>query len=209
MTEFFNDLIGQLSTLQDTYIYLALLIIAYLENVFPPIPGDLMIVFGGYLIGLGIIDFPNALLYSTVGSFLGFIHIYGVGRWLGDSILSEHRLKFLPKDKIREVSSSFGSYGYWLIIGNRFLAGTRAIISLFAGVAKLDILKTAIFSIISALLWNILMLYLGSLLGENWRTVTQYLESYAVIVTGIIIVVAGILVIRWYVKRQKENSSES
>ncbi len=202
MTEFFNDLISQLSSLQDTYIYLAIMVVAYLENVFPPIPGDLMIVFAGYLVGMGLIDFPNALLYSTIGSFLGFIHIYGVGRWLGESILSEHKMKFLPKERIREVSKAFGIYGYWLIVGNRFLAGTRAIISLFAGVAKLDLLKTIFFSIISAVLWNSLMIWLGSLLGENWRAVTGYLESYAMIVTGLIVMVAIVFIVRWYLKRK-------
>lgn len=204
MTEFFTDLMNQLSTLNAGYIYLFILIISYLENVFPPIPGDVLIVFAGYLIGLEVINFPEALLYSTIGSILGFIHVYGIGRWLGDSIMSEHRMKFLPKERIREVSRKFGIYGYWLIISNRFLAGTRAVISLFAGIARLSILKTTIFAVISALVWNLILLYLGRLLGENWQTVSSYLESYALIVTSLIVLVITILIIRKIVKRKSE-----
>ena len=206
MTEFFNDLINQLSTLNAGYIYLAIAVISYLENVFPPIPGDILIVFAGYLVGLDLITFQEALLYSTVGSFIGFIHIYGVGRWLGESIMSEHRMKFLPKERIREVSQKFGIYGYWLIISNRFLAGTRAVISLFAGIAKLSLFKTTILCIISALVWNSIMLYLGSLLGENWRHVTTYLENYALIVTGLIIAVVSFFAVRWYIRRKNASA---
>lgn len=203
MTEFFNDLILQLTELKVIYIYGAILLISYLENVVPPIPGDLVIVFAGYLIGLGIIEFPQALIFSTVGSFLGFIHIYGLGRWLGDSIMSEKRLTFLPKEKIKQVGAYFSQYGYSLIFANRFLAGTRAVISLFSGIAKLAIWKTSIAAIVSAVAWNALLLWLGNLLGENWRNVMDYLQSYSIVVSSIIAILVIFFGIRYYKRRKK------
>lgn len=202
MIEFFNDLISQLSELKDTYIYLTLLVVAYLENVFPPIPGDLMVIFAGYLISTGVINFPEALFFSTVGSFLGFIHLYGIGRWLGDSIMSEKKLLFLPKERIRDVNKQFLRFGYWLIIFNRFLAGTRAVISLFAGIGNLFFWKTSAAALLSALAWNALLLFLGKILGNSWRDVLGYLQSYSIIVTSLLALLSVILIIRWYVKKK-------
>lgn len=202
MTEFFNDLIGQLAELKDTYIYLTILVVAYLENVFPPIPGDLLVIFAGYLISTGVISFPEALFFSTVGSFLGFIHLYGIGRWLGDSIMSDKKMMFLPKERIRDVNKQFLRFGYWLIIFNRFLAGTRAVISLFAGIGNLYFWKTSAAALFSALAWNALLLFLGKVLGNSWRDLLGYLQSYSIIVTSLLALLAIILLIRWYMKKK-------
>ncbi len=208
MTEFFNDLIAQLSELKDTYIYLTILVVSYLENIFPPIPGDLLIIFAGYLVGTGVIGFPEALFFSTLGSFLGFIHLYGIGRWLGDSIMSEKKLTFLPKERIRDVNRQFLRFGYWLIIFNRFLAGTRAVISLFAGIGNLYLWKTSLAAILSALAWNALLLFLGKLLGNSWRNVLDYLQSYSLIVTALIVLAGLVFLLRWILKNKnlKKNS---
>ncbi len=192
-----DSFIHTLATLSPALIYCCLFAIAYIENVFPPSPSDVIVVFGGYLVGLGTIDFTIALVLTTVGSITGFLTMYKIGDWFGEAIIEKKKLAFLPIESIHTVERWFRKFGYWIIVANRFLSGTRAVVSFFAGLSKLRIAQTTLLCGISALAWNGLMLYAGSLLGKNWNSIALYLTTYSQIVTGMVI--TGLIV--WGVRR--------
>ena len=179
--------IHTLETLSPTLIYCCLFAIAYIENVFPPSPSDVIVVFGGYLVGLGTIDFTLALVLTTIGSITGFMTMYKVGDWFGEAIIEKKRFTFLPLESIHKVEEWFRKYGYWIIVANRFMSGTRAVVSFFAGLSKLRLVRTTVLCGISALVWNWLMLFAGTLLGKNWNSIALYLSTYSQIITGVII----------------------
>lgn len=164
-----------------------------------------MIVAGGYLVGVGNIDFTTTVLIATIGSTSGFMTMYKIGDWFGLRIIETGKLKFLPLESVHKVESWFRKYGYWLIIGNRFLSGTRAIVGFFAGMAEVKFVPTTILCFISALIWNGILIYAGTLLGENWESIGFYLKTYSQIVTGLIVIglTAGFFV--WYRKKGKRN----
>ncbi len=197
--------IHTLETLSPTLIYCCLFAIAYIENVFPPSPSDVIVVFGGYLVGLGTIDFTMALILTTVGSITGFMTMYKVGDWFGEAIIEKKRFTFLPLESIHKVEEWFRKYGYWIIVANRFMSGTRAVVSFFAGLSKLRLLRTTILCGISALVWNWLMLYAGALLGKNWNSIALYLSTYSQIITGVIIFAFVVWGIRRLYLRNKAN----
>ena len=197
--------IHTLETLSPTLIYCCLFAIAYIENVFPPSPSDVIVVFGGYLVGLGTIDFTMALILTTVGSITGFMTMYKVGDWFGEAIIEKKRFTFLPLESIHKVEEWFRKYGYWIIVANRFMSGTRAVVSFFAGLSKLRLLRTTILCGISALVWNWLMLYAGALLGKNWNSIALYLSTYSQIITGVIIFAFVVWGIRRLYIRNKAN----
>jgi membrane protein DedA with SNARE-associated domain len=182
-----ESFINTLESLSPALIYCSLFAIAYIENIFPPSPSDVVVVFGGYLVGLGTIDFMTALAITTVGSITGFLTMYKVGDWFGESIIEKRKLSFLPLESIHRVEDWFRKYGYWIIVANRFLSGTRAVVSFFAGLSKLELLRTTLLCGVSALVWNWLMIYAGALLGRNWNTVALYLSTYSQIVTGVVL----------------------
>ena len=185
MIEFvFNFLLS----LDLIWIYAVIFLVAYIENLFPPSPSDIMIVAGGYLVGIGKVDFISTLVIATIGSTAGFMTMYKIGDWFGLSIIEKKRLKFLPIERIHKVEHWFRHYGYWLIVINRFLSGTRAIVGFFAGMSEVKFFPTAILCFVSALLWNGILLYLGTLLGENWKAIDSYLSTYSQIVTVIVII---------------------
>lgn len=164
-----------------------------------------MIVAGGYLVGVGNIDFTTTVLIATIGSTSGFMTMYKIGDWFGLRIIETGKLKFLPLESVHKVESWFRKYGYWLIIGNRFLSGTRAIVGFFAGMAEVKFVPTTILCFISALIWNGILIYAGTLLGENWESIGFYLKTYSQIVTGLIVIglIAGFFV--WHRKKGKKN----
>ncbi len=203
-----EDFILQLKSLDPFLIYLAVFSIALIENVFPPSPSDLVIVFAGSLVGIEQVGFAETLFTATLGSAIGFVLMYKIGDWFGDRILEQGKIKFIPLEAVRKVELWFARYGYGIIIANRFLAGTRAVVSFFAGMSRLNLRKTIALSFLSALAWNSILLFGGFYLGQNWRRIGFYLSTYGQIVTGLIILVVLVLVARFLYKKDNGKKSE-
>ena len=194
--------ITYLQSLPPALIYLMVFFIAFAENIFPPSPSDLLIVFGGSLVGIGRVGFVETLLFSTAGSTLGFLAMYKIGDWFGLRILEKGKIKFIPPEAVKKVEGWFSRYGYAIIIANRFLSGTRAVVSFFAGMSELKLVPTVILSCLSALAWNSILVTGGYYLGNNWQRIGFYLSTYSQIVTGVLVIGALILVARYlYSKR--------
>jgi membrane protein DedA with SNARE-associated domain len=197
-----DNFISYLQSLSPALIYAIVFSIAFIENVFPPSPSDSIIVFGGSLVGIGRVGFIETLLWATAGSTVGFVVMYKIGDWFGDRILAQGKIKFIPAESVRKVDAWFRRYGLWLIVANRFLAGTRAVVSFFAGMAQLRLLPTIVLCALSALIWNALLITGGYYLGNNWREIGRYLGTYSEAVTGCIVVVAIFFVARDFYLRK-------
>jgi membrane protein DedA with SNARE-associated domain len=191
-------LVHYLQTLNPFLIYVAVFSIAFIENIFPPFPSDVVVVFAGSLIGIGQVGFAETLLLATVGSTVGFVVMYKIGDWFGDHILEQGKIKFIPVQTVRRVEAWFNRYGYWIIIANRFLAGTRAVVSFFAGMSELNLLRTTILSFLSALAWNAILVGAGWYLGHHWQKIGFYLSTYSQIVTVIVLIVVAIVVVKYF-----------
>ena len=176
--------------------------LAFIENIFPPSPSDVLLVFAGTLIGLGTIDFTSALVVSTLGSTCGFVLAYVIGRYFQQHIVTGRLSRYLPLSAIAQVEKLFRRFGYGVIIANRFLAGTRAIVSFVAGMSQMNLLVTTILCMLSAAAWNAILLYLGMSFGKNWQMVGEYLSIYSTVVT--VIVLAVLAVFGWrYLKNRR------
>jgi membrane protein DedA with SNARE-associated domain len=204
-----EELIRRLSTLNPFWVYFTVSGVAFIENIFPPFPSDVLVVFAGSLVGLGTIDFTLALILTSIGSTLGFVAMYKVGDWFGIKILETGKLRFIPTDKVHKVERWFRKYGYFLIVVNRFLSGTRAIVSFFAGMSELPLMTTTILSFISALIWNFLLLYAGLKLGENWQLIGSYLAGYSRVVTAIVVLIILAVLGRFFYNRSKMHEPDS
>lgn len=201
-----EDLIRHLLALNPTWVYLIVAGFAFLENIFPPLPSDALVLFVGSLVGMGTIDFTVALIATTVGSTLGFVVMYKVGDWFGLRILETGKVPFIPVDKVHRVEGWFRKYGYVLIVVNRFLTGTRAVVSFFAGMSELPLTATTILSFVSALVWNLLLLFAGKELGENWQVIGSYLATYSKVVTLILVLMLVLLVLSYVYTRSKSGN---
>jgi membrane protein DedA with SNARE-associated domain len=184
--------------------------ITFLENVFPPSPSDTILVFCGTLIGLGTVGFMPMLVSATAGSTLGFLVMYWVGQRYGAQLIDSPRFTFIPKDAVDKVETWFKKYGFWIIVANRFLSGTRAVVSAFAGISKLPLGTTTILSAVSAAVWNAILLGAGAALGKNWILMDEYLQLYgkifAVIAAAILILWIGVRV--WQERTKTKNSAK-
>jgi membrane protein DedA with SNARE-associated domain len=152
-------------------IYLYFFLISYIENVFPPIPGDVLVAFAGYLVAESILNFTLVYIVTVIGSVIGFYHVYYLGTKWGVAIYSKSKqhwvLKFLDIKYIEKGRDWMTRFGQGVVIANRFLAGTRSVIALIAGMSHLPKGKTMISSTISSVVWNAVLIGLGWLIHKN------------------------------------------
>lgn len=182
------------------------LFITFLENIFPPSPSDVLLLFIGSLVNTSEqITFLNLSIVSTIGSTLGFLVMYYLGYRFETRIIESNRLKFITPESLQKPTQWFNKYGYFIIIANRFLSGTRAVISFFAGVTKLDFKKTTILSTISAYIWNSILIYLGMIFSNNLEKVKEYISLYGKIVFPILILGIIILIIRYIIAKDTKK----
>ncbi len=204
MEAYTEYLVEWIQTLSPISIYMIFAFIAYLENVVPPIPGDLLVAFGGYLAAEQIIGFTPVLAITTIASVFGFMSMYAVGAYFGDQIETHRRrfwlMKFFDVKYFDKGKRWMDRWGQKVILANRFLAGTRSVISLTAGITKTNLYPTILSSAISSLLWNTILLSMGWLVHENWQIIGHYLNVYGWIILSFIaiLIVARILYKRYY-----------
>ncbi|MGE5399997.1 MAG: DedA family protein [Ignavibacteriales bacterium] len=200
-----EDIITYINGLSPFWVYLTLFVFCFIENVFPPSPSDVVVVFGASLISGGgrEINFIPVLLITSLGSSAGFMLMYYVGMFLGEKIIRSGKLKFISPESISKTDQWFSKYGYKLIILNRFLPGTRSVISFFSGFSELNAKKTFIFATISAFAWNLGLIYLGVVLGNNVNLIDKYLSTYSNIAIFVTLLLILIIIIRYLVKKSK------
>lgn len=199
-----QDIVTYISTLDPSLIYLVLFIFAFIENIFPPSPSDVVLVIGATLIANSPIGFVPILLLTGIGSAAGFIAMYYIGEFLGDKLLRKGKIKFIKKESLEKADLWFNKYGYKIILINRFIPGTRAVISFFCGVHRLKQLPTFIYAAISSLIWNALLIWFGILLGKNISLIDYYLKTYSNIILVITAIVLVYFLFRFW--RRKKSA---
>ncbi len=200
-----EDILSYINTVDTTYIYLILFFFAFIENVFPPSPSDVVIVVGSSLIASTELAFIPILFITSIGSALGFILMYYVGKFFGEKLLRRGKIKFIKHGDILKADRWFRKWGYKLILANRFLPGTRSVISFFAGVHELDVGRTFIFSAISAFVWNAFIIYLGMVVGHNVELIDYYLNTYSYGIIALTVAVIAVILIRIFWRKKKVN----
>ncbi|MCC5914232.1 MAG: DedA family protein [Balneolaceae bacterium] len=207
MEAYLEPFVDWVETLSPLTIYLVLGFIAWLENVFPPIPGDLLVAFGGYLVAIQLIGFMPLLLITTITSVIGFMCMYAVGAYFGEKIAVQRRrfwlMRFIDVKYYDKGRRWMSRWGQGVILANRFLAGTRSVISLTAGVTRTRISYTVLSSAISSILWNAILIGFGWIVAENWQTIGHYLNIYGwFILIVIVLLIAARLLWKWGKKRR-------
>jgi membrane protein DedA with SNARE-associated domain len=208
MLEYVKNL---LDAIDPFWAYVVLTVSAFLENVIPPIPGDTVVVFGAYLVSIDKLGFWGVYASTTLGSVTGFFTMYLLGLKYGRGFIQHRRIRekiFKPQD-IKKVEVWFGRWGYWVIFANRFLSGTRSVISIFAGLFHLHPLPVIALAMLSAMIWNAILILAGMLLGEKWQDIVDIVTRYNQIFIALTVLIFLIVIYRLYKKRSARTYPEN
>lgn len=187
------------------------LIIA-LENIFPPIPSEIVLPFGGFMTTYSNLTVPGVILAATCGSVVGAIILYGVGLLLDVERLEKivdrwgYILK-ISKEDIHKADNWFDRYGIWTVLFCRVIPLLRSLISIPAGMSNMNFVLFLIFTTIGSLVWNIFLVSVGAGLGEAWPLITEYIDIYSKIIYAVIAVLVFAAIIIWYFFRFRRSKS--
>lgn len=186
------------AALTPGWFYTALFFSAYVENIFPPIPGDTVTVFAAYIVGRSQQSFVGVFLATNLGSIAGFMTYYALGRLIHPEYFIRKDYRFLPAASFKAAGDWFQRWGYWIILLNRFLSGIRSVVSIVCGIYRLSCPRVLLLTAIGCTVWNLLLMYAGYMLGSNWRMIEQILQEYSRILFA-----AGIVMgVGWIVRRK-------
>jgi membrane protein DedA with SNARE-associated domain len=159
----------------------------FMENVFPPYPGDAVIFAAGFISGSGRISVPPLVFVSVLGSLASILVVYMIGRRYGRALFERRRLKFLQPERLDRIEGWFQKYGSTLLLASRFLAGTRSPIAFTAGIGGVRIVRMTILSGISVLIWNCLVILSAFYLQSNWERVYDVFTTYNKVILIVIV----------------------
>lgn len=212
MEQLFNEIITNLLPGNNVFLYLFLFFSAVIENLVPPVPGDMILAFGAFLVGTGRLNYALVYLCTTAGSVVGFLLLVLCGRLLEREFFLKRNYRFFSAKSIVATEQWFTKYGYFVILANRFMPGIRSVISLVSGITKLNLVYVFILATVSASIWNLIWIQAGYLLGNNWdrakEKIGAILKTYNMTAAVIIAVIIVLFIFYRIIKARKASREE-
>lgn len=195
----------------EQFGYFGVFFLILIENVFPPIPSEVILLISGFFSSYTSLSVFYMILASTLGSFLGAIILYYIGK-----IFNKERLKkivngrlgkilFLKENDIDKADEWFDNKGNKSVFFCRFVPIVRSLISIPAGMSEMPMGKFIIYTICGSMIWNTVLICLGYRLGSNWEYVLTILDRYQMLVIVILVIIFGYVIIKFYRKKRKSK----
>lgn len=192
----------------EQFGYVGILLMIALENVFPPIPSEVILTFGGFMTTYTKLTVPGVIIAATIGSVVGAVILYGIGRLLDVERLEKivdrwgHILR-VKKEDIRKADAWFDKYGYWTVLFCRMIPLIRSLISIPAGMSNMKFDMFLLFTTIGTLIWNVILVCVGAAVGDSWEKIVAFMDVYSNIAYAVIAVVAIAFLFFFFRKRRK------
>ncbi|MDQ0207624.1 DedA family protein [Alkalicoccobacillus murimartini] len=191
----------------EEFGYFGVFVMIALENLFPPIPSEVILTFGGFMTTTTNLSVTGVIIASTLGSVIGAALLYGVGLLLDVARLEKIIDRFGPilrlkREDLYKADAWFDRYGIWTVFFCRMVPLIRSLISIPAGMSNMPFLLFLLFTTLGTIIWNTILVLLGARLGESWEDVLGYMAVYSD-VAYVAIAVIAIVVVVWYIRRRR------
>ncbi|MDE1726950.1 MAG: DedA family protein [Thaumarchaeota archaeon] len=184
--------------------YMGIFLLMVAESALIPIPSEVIMPFSGYLVSTGKFNVVFVIIAGSIGNLVGGLIAYFVGSYLGRGfILKYGKYVLLKKSHLEFAESYFKKYGDRSTFISRLLPAIRTYVSLPAGVAKMNLKKFAVFTLVGSIIWSTALTYVGIALGEEWNSIRKYSNYFDAIV--VIVIIIAIIV---YWKKKKTTPAD-
>lgn len=193
--------------------YLGITFLIALENVFPPIPSEVILTFGGFMTTFTTMTVQGVILFSTFGSLIGAAILYGVGNLLSmermEKILDGKlgKILHLKKEDVGKAYDWFNSKGKVTVLVCRCIPIVRSLISIPAGMSGMNFGIFFLLTTAGSLVWNTVLVLLGKAASSSWEQIVQKTDTF----THVTIVVLGVLfvlLVFWFYRKKKNNKNK-
>jgi len=183
-------------------------LLMFLENLFPPIPSELIMPLAGFTVAKGQMDFIPVIIAGVVGTILGAFPWYYIGKFISEERLEHLADKYgkwisVTSKDIKKANNWFNEHGGKAVFFCRLVPGVRTLISLPAGINNMPLIPFTLYSTLGTTIWVTFLTFLGYKLGDNYELVDEYLGPVSKIILAIIV----IFFILWVVRKQMRRSS--
>lgn len=163
--------------------YPGIALVMFIENIFPPIPSEVVIPFAGFLVERGEFSMVAVLVSATVGVLIGAVVIYYIGVWADEPVVRGFvrrygKWLFLSEEDIDRAMAFFDRYGEWVVFFGRLIPIIRSLISLPAGMNRMRLPRFLVFTALGSLIWNTVLGVAGYFLGANWERILDITDRY-------------------------------
>ena len=194
----------------EQFGYAGVFVLIMLENVFPPIPSEVILTFGGFMTTASSLTKIGVIAAATAGSVAGAVILYGIGllldvERLGKIVDRWGRVLRLTRDDVHKADAWFDKYGPWTVFFCRLVPLIRSLISLPAGMSNMNFLLFLLLTTLGSLIWNTVLVSLGAAVGDNWERIVEYMDIYSNVAYAIIAVL-GIAAIVWYINFRRKRA---
>ncbi|MEV6276815.1 DedA family protein [Nocardia sp. NPDC051832] len=176
----------------------------FLENLFPPVPSEVVLPLAGFSARLGHFSLVEAVVWTTIGSILGAWCLYGLGAWLGHDRMRElaSSIPLIEVDDIDKTTAWFARHGTKAVFFGRMVPLFRSFISLPAGTERMNFASFTLFTLLGSLIWNCAFIGAGYALGANWHVVEPYSAALQYVVSAVVVLV----VVRFVLRRLRRRN---
>lgn len=192
--------------------YWGILFLIAIENIFPPIPSEVILTFGGFMTISTTMTTLGVIIFSTIGSVLGALVLYGVGRLLTKERLENlldgkiGRMLHFKKEDVQKSEDWFIKRGKITVFFCRFIPIIRSLISIPAGMTKMNIGVFLLLTTIGTAIWNTVLVLLGAAFGASWEKIAAVIDTYS---TATLVVICIAFVIGCFVFYKKRIAKKS
>ncbi len=192
--------------IMEDWGYFGVFFLIMLENLFPPIPSEVILTFGGFMTTKSDLSILGVVVASTLGSVVGAVILYGIGLLLDvenlEKIVDKYgRILRLTKKDIHKADSWFDNYGFWTVFFCRFIPLIRSLISIPAGMSNMKFWLFLLLTTLGTLIWNAVLVNVGAAVGDSWETIVHYMDIYSNIAYVVIAVVFFVFVFLFLKKK--------
>ena len=169
------------------------------ENLFPPIPSEVILPSAGFAAASESMGLVSAIVWATIGSVVGALALYALGAWFGRARFYSlaSKIPFVKEADIERAEAWFVRRGPLAVLLGRVVPVVRSLISIPAGIERMKLLPFTLYTAIGSALWNSVLIGAGYALGANWAIVEEWISRYQLIVFGL----AGIALVVWMVRK--------
>ena len=207
MQEIVIDIVGKFG-------YIGIFLLITVENVFPPIPSEIILTFAGFMTTHTGMNIWGVIIAATIGSVIGAVILYLIGRLLNTERLERlfdgkvGKMLHLKKEDVRRAEKWFIRRGNKTVFFCRFIPIVRSLISIPAGVSKMKPSSFLLLTVAGTFIWNVVLSFLGRLAGDAWATIAEYFDIYTMIALAVFILAAIFVAIIFIKKRFLNRPSE-
>ena len=179
------------------------------ENLFPPIPSEVILPSAGFAAASGSMGLVSAIVWATIGSVVGALALYALGAWFGRARFYSlaSKIPFVKEADIERAEAWFVRRGPLAVLLGRVVPVVRSLISIPAGIERMKLLPFTLYTATGSALWNSVLIGAGYALGANWAIVEEWISRYQLIVFGLAGIALVVWMVRkWTVRRSRESA---